>query len=190
MLQIDEKRESFSVDWSTLMFVAMNIATLNTFMYIWIWRFTNRMSEDINRARNRTIAILIFAFIGWSSAISAMTFSPFAVFGPLLSIAAVILIICLSFLTRPAYEKFLRESGTPINLNGFLCFIIPFYYQYYLLYNAATVSASQNAVYAAASAPAAPADDIATKIEKLSKLKESGAISEEQFEAAKKKLLS
>lgn len=61
---------------------------------------------------------------------------------------------------------------------------------------AAEQQAQQQAVYdegvaaAQSSAPAAPAMDLTAELEKLASLKQAGALSEEEFAAAKAKLLA
>lgn len=167
---------------------------------------TKTVSSPLTLGSNKVLAILLFSFAGWSSlivegAISTGDLGVILLAGglsQLLSLAFVVFLIILSFKTKRDFEQFLASKNTPVSLNGFLLFILPFWYQYYVAYNANTISAAQRArVVAAPAQPAAQAgaqasaqDDIAAKIAKLSALKASGDITEEQFEAAKQKLLS
>lgn len=102
-------------------------------------------------------------------------------------VAGPILAIVISFKSRPYIEKMLAEHGVPSQLNGFLCFIFAGFYQYYCIRNA------EVRYYRGQSAPIAqqssPADSKFDQIEKLASLKNSGAISEEEFLVEKQMIL-
>jgi hypothetical protein len=58
------------------------------------------------------------------------------------------------------------------------------------MYEQQQEAAQPQVVYAEAPAPAAGGDDLASQIQRLADLKAQGVLSEEEFEAAKAKLIS
>jgi membrane protease subunit (stomatin/prohibitin family) len=57
------------------------------------------------------------------------------------------------------------------------------------IYDQGVAAAQQQAAYAAPPAPAAPAVDLTAELQKLASLKEAGILTDEEFAAAKAKLL-
>lgn len=146
---------------STLMFWLLSMATFGIFTCIWLWRFVNRVTPQ-----NSTLRLLALIAIGcmywyfplslWSAQLvvtgafylseGIMAFGSFlGIIAGVASLASIVLLIILSFMTRPLLEAQLAQNGTPAHLNGFLTFIFPFYYQYYCVWNAEERFASQQA---------------------------------------------
>lgn len=187
----------FGITFSTLHFILLNIATLGIFYFIWMWKFINRVSSDTDKSTNRVLVIVIFACYSWASVFSsaatdvslydnfiemAESSGIFSVIGGMIYLAYLVLTIVLSFKTKRSFEQLLEKNNCRKQLNGILCFIIPFIYQYYITYNAETLAGGQGV--------SQNTQSIGEQIEKLRQLKESGSISEEEFEQAKNKLLS
>lgn len=99
-----------------------------------------------------------------------------------------ILLLCFSLQSRKFIDKLLTENSTPQPQSTFLCIIFPIIYQYYIIYNAESRFAKKDAT--GAKPVAQPQEEKFTQLEKLAKLKEEGILSEEEFIAEKKKLLS
>lgn len=186
-MQYGKIAEYFRLSWSTLIFVLLNIATLGIFYYIWIWRFINKISTEIDKGTNRTLTIIAFSLSAWVEGVMYVPqdMSDVAIFCTL-TLISVIIFIVLSFRTKNSFEQFLFKNNYKIMLNGFWCFLIPFWYQYYIAFNAEEIW--QKKCLQAAPAPQSP--DVSDKIDKLKGMLDTGTITEEEFEAAKKKLLS
>lgn len=187
-MQNGKVAQYFKLSWSTFIFILLNVATWGLFYLIWIWRFINKISPDFDRNTNRTLAIIAFAFYGWSQAVeyAEPEVGTGGALSGLFSLIYCVLIIVLSFRTKKSFEQFLFNNNCKIMLNGFFCFIIPFWYQYYIAYNAEEIWQKK-----CLQAPPAPQPtDVSDKIAKLKEMLDSGTISEEEFETAKKKLLS
>lgn len=109
--------------------------------------------------------------------------------------AVFVLLLCFSFKSRQTIQKILEENEVLVPLSGFLCFIFPVFYQHYVLYNATARFAKASAKPEVSQAPQAPQqeapqEDKLAKLEKLGQLREAGLLSEEEFQAEKKKLLA
>lgn len=182
----------------TWQFVLLSIGTFGMWNAFWLYTF----SEKINHYEKRTvihlsIPIIALVLFACADAVSG-EISPYKkdeqIILALMTLASVILDICISFMSKPVLEKMLAENGTARRLNGVLCFILPGYYQYYIIRNAEKYSRNEAALRSYAPTPdnhgeSKQADRLA-QVEKLAELRQSGAISEEEFIAEKKKILS
>lgn len=113
-------RTQFGLSWGTFVFYLLSCVTYLLLMFNWMWDFTNRVSSDMTRGTNKVLLILYYAFL------------PLSIFLPV----SAVLMIVLSFRTRRELELMLAAHGMPQQLSGFLCFIFPFLYQYYVVYHA------------------------------------------------------
>lgn len=140
-------------DYSTLKFVGLNILTLNTLMFIWMWKLINTLSNKLNKSTNIILAISIFAIAVWSDIISGMIdeeiieYFPTLIFwGYFLVLVEYVLLIILSLRSKSEIENYLNNISKPYNLKTVWCFIFPFYYQYYILYNIDKIKVNENHV--------------------------------------------
>lgn len=151
----------FGLRHSTFVFILLVLATCFLFYYVWIWKLVNRASSQRKRDGNRVIAILIMAFLAWSGAVydsfpvdDVDTFFNFI--GATLGMAGCVLVLVLSFRIRDDLEYLLAQARMPVHMNGFLCFIFPIYYQYYVIWNAEQMSYKQQLVQSAYKAAPQP----------------------------------
>lgn len=185
-------KKFFNVEMTTMNFILLNMATLNVFFFFWICNMCDSINKYYNEIKfTKVLVICMIAFFMWGDVLldpddirrdQALFFLTFSIF-----VAGPILAIVISFKSRPYIEKMLAEHGVPSQLNGFLCFIFAGFYQYYCIRNAEVRYRGQSAPIAQQSSPA---DSKFDQIEKLASLKNSGAISEEEFLVEKQKILS
>lgn len=187
-MQNGKVAQYFKLTWSTWIFILINVATFGTFYFIWIWKFINKISSDFDKNTNRTLTIIAFALIGWSEVMedAEQGMGTGGAVSGLFYLIYLVLIITLSFRTKKSFEQFLLKNNYNIVLNGFWCFLIPFWYQYYIAFNAEEIWQKKSLQ----AAPAPQQNDVSDKIAKLKEMLDNGTISEEEFETAKKKLLS
>ena len=187
-MQNGKVAQFFKLTWSTWIFILINVATFGLFYLIWIWKFINKISPDFDRSTNRTLTIIAFSCFGWMDVIGEIEeeMGTGGALSGLFYLAYLVLIITLSFRTKKSFEQFLFNNNYKIVLNGFWCFLIPFWYQYYIAFNAEEIWQKK----CLQAAPAPQANDVSDKIAKLKEMLDNGTISEEEFETAKKKLLS
>lgn len=184
-------------DLDTWKFVLLTIGTVGMWHSFWLYTF----SESLNKNEKRTaihleipiIAMVVASYSGIFSEIpSRDKESAMVLF--LLTSVYVILELCISFMSKPVLEKMLAENGTPRRLNGFLCFLLPGFYQYYVIRKAEEHFSNEDAIRISMSAQATtPVSTNVNKIEqieKLAELKKSGAIIDEEFVTEKKRILS
>lgn len=187
-MQNDKVAQYFKLTWSTWIFILLNVATLGLFYFMWIWKFINKISPDFDKSTNRTLAIIAFSLYGWMEVIGAAEdeMGTAGAISGLFYLVYLVLIITLSFRTKKSFEQFLFNNNYRIMLNGFWCFLIPFLYQYYIAFNAEEIWQKK----CLQANPGQQANDVSDKIARLKEMLDNGTISEEEFETAKKKLLS
>ena len=176
------------LNWSTLKFVGFNILTFNTLVFIWLWNIIEKLGERAEQATNRGLAIAAFSLIMWSDFIDivisddVLEIFPFFEFLSFCCYTAyMIIIIILSFKLKPLLEEFLEKIGKPYHLSSVWCFIFPLFYQYYVIYNIDRKLKESKLDHNS---------DQISKLTQLQALKESGVITEEEFQVQKEKILS
>lgn len=218
-----ELSRKLGLEWSTFLFIILNIATVNFLMVGWIWRYANIFRGFERHNLYRILSIISLACAGWAIYLMYIGGSLVAeragidprsgyviieqvanlfnavdvlsILSMILGLGAWVLFIIISLMSKDDYEKLLAGDGTPLKLKGIFCFLFPYYYQYYVAYNAGAISMREQASAVIqpvqpASQPANPQNDIAAQLEQLAKMRDSGVISADEFETAKKKLLN
>lgn len=180
-------------DWSTLKFFGVNILTFNIILYVWIWQVVNRIGSQEEQSTNRLFAIFIFIAVAWGPYISDILdeisiygmprglFSIMAFASGIIFLSQYVISIVLSFRIKPILEKFYRKQGKALKLDSIFCFLFPFYYQYYKLYQLYSSRESEGADPLF--------EQLTLKLKKLEILKKQGAITQEQYEMVKDKIL-
>ncbi len=185
----------FNIEMTTMNFVLLNIATLNVFFFFWMYNMCNSINKYYKGIKiSIVLVVCMIAFSVWSDVLIDMDevvrSRDFAlkVFALLIFSVSPALAIGISFKSRSYIQNMLAEHGLPAQLNGFLCFIFAGFYQYYCIRNAEMRYRDSSAPIAAQQSY--PGGSKLDKIEKLASLKDSGAISEEEFLVEKQKILS
>lgn len=133
-------RLKFDIRWSTFKFILLNVATLGFITWIWMWKLANRTGSENEQDGNRVLALLFYSFSAWCMAFSYSDdeFSSLLAFG--FNITSLVLLEVLSFKVKALLEKMLVQADCPIRMKGLWCFLFPFWYHYYIIYNAEDIS--------------------------------------------------
>jgi len=179
----------FDVTMSTLSFVGFSILTMGSWFTYWLIHLV----KSINKIRNREIISIYLVIATFAAIPISLILAVISPIIPLIGFLTMIaLSIYLSIISKKEIELLLAENNIPFKLNTFLCVIFPMYYQYYIVRNAEEIyqkSSTQAHFESQAKMPAPPQDDKYAKIEKLAKLRDSGALTEEEFLEQKKNIL-
>jgi len=184
-------------DMSTLKFVLLTIGTGGMWAYVWMFN----LCDTINRHEKHTVIHLalpvvsmIFAFIYDIYNGLALADPDIETFLFIMSLVDIALVVTMSFMTKGPLEAMLAEYKMPLKLNPFFCVIFAICYQYYTIVNIEEYYKNKLVVQKAMSQEQMPAQNKQNEkfdqLERLSKLKQEGAITAEEFEAEKKKLLN
>ena len=198
----------FNINISTLDLVLLSMPTLGLSFWYAAYQIGKGLYAHNNQAKHLPIfAILMpvitlweffvvsFICVGITLTISDITVDEYNLSLSIISIATnigglinYILMLCFSLQSRKYIDRLLAENSISQPQSTFLCIIFPIIYQYYIIYNAESRFAKKDAT--GAKPVAQPQEEKFTQLEKLAKLKEEGILSEEEFIAEKKKLLS
>lgn len=168
-------RKEFKTEQSTFIFILLSIVTYGAYSFYWVLRSLEifQKNYEINQAIIKNLVILeiiIIALIG---------ISPFTL-GLTLFIAIGIAIF-MAFKYRDILNTLFKQKQ--INITPNIAWLILFgeFYMYYCLRNAEMSSSIETPKKGLS---------VAEQLEKLKNLKESGVLSDEEFNTEKHKLLS
>lgn len=201
----------FGWRWKTFDFVLLGLFSCSLSTFYFAYTAAKRMDTADGGAGSLRVKVLICIFLLFYASLcdaSAVEFASeqrmfeaagvMVIAGVLLYLAEIALLIVFSFGMKKRLEQMLLEEGLPQRLNGFLCFFFPIVYQYYVIVNAekrhaalAAVARAQVQTVAPRPEDAQPAaqDDRLDRLRQLAGLKEQGALSEEEFQAEKRRIL-
>lgn len=201
----------FGWRWKTFDFVLLGLFSFSLSIFYFAYTSAARMKTADGGADSLRIKVLICIFLLLYAGMCDTSAVEFAaeqrmfdasdvmiIVGVLLELAEIVLLIVLSFGMKKRLEQMLLEEGLPQRLNGFLCFFFPIVYQYYVIVNAEKRHAALAAVARAQVQTATPRpedaqpaaqDDRLDRLRQLAGLKEQGALSEEEFQAEKRRIL-
>lgn len=197
----------FGCRWKTFDFVLLALATCGVsvlyFAYTSVDKFQAAPGDKPSPLRFRMLICIILLLYAELFDMAASEFvleqgmleagGMMVIISLLLRLAQLVLLITLSFSIKKHLERMLLEEGLPQQLNGVMCFLFPIFYQYYIIVNAEKRHAGLAAVARAQAQPAGahPATQEARldRLRQLAELKEQGALSEEEFQTEKKKIL-
>ena len=161
--------KNFGIKRNPLIAILLSIATGGFYFYYWMVRFTLILNKHVKVSQIPLILpFLLLSFLAWGDYHYEMVNNPIQNFlstdtkiifmiERLLSVVGFIILIVWSFKAKAAVEEFLLQQGVTHKLNGFLCFLFPICYQYYVLCNIDEIKERQAALAAAAAATATSA---------------------------------
>lgn len=191
---------AFGTNLSTLKFVLVSIATFSFYFYAWMYNliFEANKKQQV-KAVTPVIALVAAGVSYWSVWMSAMVLQfiivepDFASFlstlSGLCSLVHLIILIYVSVKIRPVIQSILQKNNLYVPLNIVLTVIFPIVYQYYCLKNAEGRFAKKMGQAQNYHTAQANGKSKAEQLAELAKLKESGVLTEDEFEAEKKKIL-
>ncbi len=201
----------FGWRWKTFDFVLLALFSYSLSVFYFAYTSAKRMKTADGGGDSLRVKVLICIFLLLYAGLCDTSAAEFAtdqrmfdaadvmvIACALLDLAGLVLLIVLSFDMKKRLEQMLLEDGLPQRLNGFLCFLFPIVYQYYVIVNAekrhaALAAVARAQVQAAAPRPedaqTAARDDRLDRLRQLAGLKEQGVLSEEEFEAEKRRIL-
>lgn len=197
----------FGWRWKTSDFVLLALATCGVSVFYFAYTSVDKLQAasgvKSSSLRFRVLICIILLLYAELSGMSANEFileqrmleagGMMVVIGLLLQLASIVLLITLSFSIKKHLEQMLLEEGLPQQLSGVMCFFFPIVYQYYIIVNAekrhaglATVARAQTQT---ADAQPDAQEARLDRLRQLAELKEQGALSEEEFQTEKRKIL-
>lgn len=188
----------FGTNQTTMKFFLTIVATCNFYFFAWIFNLVKEVNEKQKRIEiNEILPFVAVGLSFWGIYFQAFViyfifdksmFEAINALSTLCSLGCFGLILYLSFKTRAAIHVILLQNNLYVPLNVVFTIIFPLIYQYYCLRNAEERFAKKSA-QAVNVQPSPAVKSKAEQLEELAKLKESGVLSEEEFQAEKKKIL-
>lgn len=197
----------FGWRWKTFDFVLLSLATCGLSLFYFAYTSVEKLeaTSDGKSFSLRFKMLICIILVGYTELFD-MASTEFiledhmreagetmTIIGLLLQLAASVLFITLSFSIKKHLEQMLLKEGLPQQLSGVMCFFFPIIYQYYIIVNAekrhadlATVARAQAQT---ADAQSAAQEARLDRLRQLAELKEQGALSEEEFQTEKKRIL-
>lgn len=197
----------FGWRWKTSDFVLLALATCGLSVYYFAYTSVDKLQAASGvKSSNLRFKVLLCVILLLYAELSGTSANEFildqrmpeaggmmAIITLLLQLAEVVLLITLSFSMKKHLEQMLLAEGLPQQLNGVMCFFFPIVYQYYIIVNAEKRHAGLAAVARAQTQTADAQPDAQEvrldKLRQLAELKEQGALSEEEFQTEKRKIL-
>lgn len=196
----------FGWRWKTSDFVLLALATCGVSVYYFAYTSVGKLQTASGvKSSNLRFKVLLCVILLLYAELSGTSANEFildrmpeaggmmAIITLLLQLAEVVLLITLSFSMKKHLEQMLLAEGLPQQLSGIMCFFFPIVYQYYIIVNAEKRHAGL-ATVARAQAQTADVQPDAQEVRldrlrQLADLKEQGALSEEEFQKEKRKIL-
>lgn len=189
----------FGTNQTTMKFFLTILATCNFYYFAWIFNLVKEVNEKQTRIKiNEILPFVITGLSFWGVYLQSFfiffifnksTLETFTILINLGSLTCFGLIIYLSFKTRAAIHIILLQQNLYVPLNIFFTIIFPLIYQYYCLRNAEERFAKNSNQYVNTQSTSSTVKSKTEQLEELAKLKETGVLSEEEFQAEKKKIL-
>lgn len=189
----------FGTNQTTMKFFLTILATCNFYYFAWIFNLVKEVNEKQTRIKiNEILPFVIAGLSFWGVYLQSFfiffifnksTLETFTILINLGSLTCFGLIIYLSFKTRAAIHIILLQQNLYVPLNIFFTIIFPLIYQYYCLRNAEERFAKNSNQYVNTQSTSSTVKSKTEQLEELAKLKETGVLSEEEFQAEKKKIL-
>ncbi len=191
--------KEFGTNQTTMKFFLTILATCNFYYFAWIFNLVKEVNEKQTRIKiNEILPFVITGLSFWGVYLQSFfiffifnksTLETFTILINLGSLTCFGLIIYLSFKTRAAIHIILLQQNLYVPLNIFFTIIFPLIYQYYCLRNAEERFAKNSNQYVNTQPTSSTVKSKTEQLEELAKLKETGVLSEEEFQAEKKKIL-
>jgi len=201
-------QNEFSQKFSTFQFILLSIVSFNFALYNFILKYVNKTASDDKKRVLTIITYVSFGLFAWSYAITGIAFGELdsiqltreiydtlMIVSGLFSLCSFLCVLGISIVTRKSLQDKMNENNLSISIKLIWCVLIPIFYQYYIIYNSDEISEknkirNDNKNIKITEDKNKDKNDKYTELEKLSKLKEAGIISEEEFCEQKKKILS
>ena len=194
--------KNFGISLSTLQFFFLCIVTMNFCYYYWMIKFSKSvcLKKDIKKFSYATF--LAAGLFGWSlmipsfvdNSVSYSTIKNIEILINIFTLTGSLICVYCSFKLKENLEKKLLDCGIKLKVSTIWSIILPFIYQYYIIINAETlyqrmVDFSVNSEKNESTIDQKKNSINYEDLEKLSKLKDSGVITEDEFSVQKKKIL-
>lgn len=136
MFSEEKFRNKFcNTEMRTLKFFLLSLVSMNFWMYFWLYSFV----KTINKHEGREIIPPSLPIISMIFHFLYIVFEgnelEYVVISLIFCIVEYILLIYMSFKSRPSLEAMFANSGMERRLSGVWCFFFPGIYQYYTIYN-------------------------------------------------------
>lgn len=181
--------KEFGTQWTTTKFVWLSIGTMLVTWYVWMYNLLKECKEKQNVVNlNPTLILWLIGLSNWGY-LFCILIPIFIFFLPIIPFVIIGTYIYIAIKARTAIHLILQEHNLYAPLNIFLTIIFPGFYHYYCIRNAEVRFAEKSGKQTAAEPKAATEKSNTEKLAELAKLKESGVLTEEEFQAEKKKIL-
>jgi hypothetical protein len=193
--------KQYEAEASTLRFVVFSFLTAAFYYYCWILHYAWETERDGNVSTKTPLRMIHLYITLTLTIISIATYlippdiSLFILFNPYVVLFFVVIIVCIAydiyitFRMKDSAREILNAAGYNFPITPWKLVIFRAYYLYYLFHNAAAVQARCEKRGGGKSDQGASVASVSGELLNLAKLKEVGIITEEEFDAQKKKLL-